>query len=119
MRKTFIVAGKRTPIGAFMGSLSGVKATELGSIAARATLDQVNLSGGEVDEIILGNVISANLGQNPARQVSIGAEIPIDVPNLLINKVCASGLKAAMLGSLSIGAGQSNTVLVGGFENML
>lgn len=118
MRKTFIVAGKRTPIGCFMGALSTVKATELGSIAARATLDSVNLEGGEVDEIILGNVISANLGQNPARQVSIGAQIPIDVPNLLINKVCASGLKAAMLGSLSIGAGQSDTVLVGGFENM-
>lgn len=118
MRKAFIVAGKRTPIGGFLGSLSGVKATQLGAIAARATLDQANLEGGEVDEIILGNVISAGLGQNPARQVSIGAQIPIDVPNLLVNKVCASGIKATMLGSLSIGAGQSDTVLVGGFENM-
>lgn len=67
MRKAFIVAGKRTPIGGFLGSLSGVKATQLGAIAARATLDQANLEGGEVDEIILGNVISAGLGQNPAR----------------------------------------------------
>lgn len=118
MRKAFIVAGKRTPIGCFMGSLSGIKATELGSIAARATLDQANLEGGEVDEIILGNVISSGLGQNPARQVSIGAQIPIEVPNLLVNKVCASGIKATMLGSLSIGTGQSDTVLVGGFESM-
>lgn len=105
MRKAFIVAGKRTPIGAFMGSLSTVKATELGAIAARATLDQVGFKGGELDEIILGNVIAAGLGQNPARQVSIGAKIPIDVPNLLINKVCASGLKATALGSLNIKAG--------------
>ena len=105
MRKAFIVAGKRTPIGSFMGSLSSIKATELGAIAARATLDQVGLKGGEIDEIILGNVISAGLGQNPARQVSIGAKIPIEVPNLLINKVCASGIKTAALGSLSIKAG--------------
>lgn len=118
MRKAFIVAGKRTPIGTFMGNLSTVKATELGSIAARATLDQVGLEGKEVDEIILGNVISAGLGQNPARQVSIGAKIPINVPNLLVNKVCASGLKTVQLGAMSIQFGQSNTVLVGGFENM-
>lgn len=101
-----------------MGSLSSIKATELGAIAARATLDSVNLEGGEINEIILGNVISSGLGQNPARQVSIGAKIPINVPNLLINKVCASGIKSTMLGAMSIKYGQSDTVLVGGFESM-
>lgn len=118
MRKVFLVAGKRTPIGAFMGKLSTVKATELGSIAAQATLESVNLTGDVVDEVILGNVIAAGLGQNPARQVSIGAGIPINVPNTLINKVCASGMKTAMLGSMSIGCGYNDVVLAGGFESM-
>ena len=118
MQKAFIVAGKRTPIGAFMGALSTVKATELGAIATKATLESVNVPGSAIDEIFLGTVIAAGQGQNPARQVSIGAEIPINVPNTLINKVCSSGLKTAMLGSLSINAGYNNVVLAGGFENM-
>ena len=118
MKKVFIVAGKRTPIGAFLGSLSKVKATELGSIAARGAIDQINLDPVQIDEVILGNVIQANLGQNPAKQVSVGAGVPITVPNTLINKVCASGMKTAMLGAQSIQTGYNDVVLVGGFENM-
>lgn len=118
MRKVFIVAGKRTPIGAFMGKLSTVTGPQLGSIAAKATLESINVSGDILDEVILGNVIQVGQGQNPARQVSLGAGIPVNVPNTLINKVCASGMKTAMLGAMSIGCGYNDVVLTGGFESM-
>lgn len=118
MRRVFLVAGKRTPIGAFMGKLSSVTGPQLGSIATKATLDSVNLPGEAVDEVLLGNVIQVGQGQNPARQVCIGAGIPINVPNTLVNKVCASGMKTAMLGALSIGAGYNDVVVAGGFESM-
>lgn len=115
---TVIVAAKRTPIGCFMGKLSTVKAPNLASVAIRAALDSVNLNPEQVDEVIFGNVLSANIGQAPARQASLGAGIPIEVPCTLVNKVCASGLKSLTLASQSIALGISSTVVCGGMENM-
>ena len=118
MQRVFIVAGKRTPIGTFLGGLSALRATELGSIATKATYESVNLDPKHIDEVILGNVLQAAQGQNPARQVCLGADIPISVPNTLVNKVCASGIKATMLGAQSIQTGYNDVVLTGGFESM-
>ena len=118
MRKAFIVAGKRTPIGTFMGGLSKTSATELSSIATKAAMEQIKLNPEQIDDIYLGCVIQAGLGQNPARQAAIAAGIPISVPNTLINKVCASGMKTIMIGAQTIAIGQNNVVLAGGFESM-
>ncbi|KRX09839.1 Thiolase-like protein [Pseudocohnilembus persalinus] len=114
----YIVAGKRTPIGTFLGKLSKIKATELGSIAIKGALNQANIPADQVDEVILGNVCAAGLGQSPARQASLGAGIPIGVPVTNINKVCASGMKTLSFGAQSIALGQNNVVVTGGFENM-
>ncbi len=118
MRRAYLVAGKRTPIGTFMGGLSKTPAHELSAIATKAVLEQIKLDPAEIDEIFLGCVIQAGLGQNPARQAAIAAGIPIHVPNTLINKVCASGMKTIMIGSQTIALGHNNIVLAGGFENM-
>lgn len=118
MQKVFIVAAKRTPVGTFMGGLSALKAPELGSVAIKATYESVNLDPSKIDEVILGNVLQAGEGQNPARQACLGADIPISVPNTLVNKVCASGIKSTMLGALSIQTGYNNIVMAGGFESM-
>ena len=118
MRRAYLVAGKRTPIGTFLGGLSKIPATELGSIATRAAIESINLDPAQIDEILLGCVIQAGLGQNPARQVSMGAGIPIHVPNTLINKVCASGMKTITIGSQTIALGHNDIVLAGGFESM-
>lgn len=118
MRKAFLVYGKRTPIGSFLGSLADHQATRLSSIATKAVFKDTGLDPKHVDSVILGNVISAGLGQNPARQASLGADIGVSVPCTNINKVCASGMKSAIYGALEIGAGQSHVVLAGGFESM-
>lgn len=118
MRKVYLVAGKRTPIGTFMGGLSKTSAIELATIATKAAIQQIKLDPATIDEIYLGCVIQAGLGQNPARQVSLASGIPIHVPCTLINKVCASGMKTIMIGAQSIQLGYNNTVLAGGFENM-
>jgi acetyl-CoA C-acetyltransferase len=117
-RSVVIVGAKRTPIGSFMGKLSKVKATELSSIAIKAALESSGVAKEKVDEVILGNVISAGLGQSPARQASLGAQIPKTTPCININKVCASGMKATVYGAQSIGLGLSDTVVTGGFESM-
>jgi len=121
-RSTVIVAAKRTPIGTFLGKMGNIKATELGSIALNATLDSTGLAAdqirNEIDEVILGNVCPAGLGQNPARQASLGAKIPINVPCTTVNKVCASGMKTVTLGAQSIALGLSDVVVAGGFESM-
>lgn len=114
-KPTYIVAAKRTPIGAFLGKLSTFSATELGSIAIKAALEQVKIAPEKIDEVILGNVVSSGLGQAPARQASIKAGLPSSVPCTTINKVCSSGMKAVAFGSQSIGLGQSNLVVAGGF----
>lgn len=118
MRRAYLTAAKRTPIGAFNGALSKLTAIDLGSAAVRAAIEQIKLDPANIDEVYLGNVIAAGLGQNPARQICIASGIPIDVPNTLINKVCASGLKAITIGATNIQAGYSNVVLAGGFESM-
>lgn len=117
-RSVVIVAGKRTPIGSLMGSLSTVKAPSLSAITIRAALKESRLNAEEIDEVILGNVLSAGIGQAPARQAAVKAGLPVSTVCTTINKVCASGLKSMTLGAQSIQLGHSNTVLAGGFESM-
>jgi len=114
----FILGRARTPIGAFGGSLSDVPAIALGAVAIRAALQRANLSAQRVDEIIFGNVVSAGLGQNPARQTALQAGLSEAVGATTINKVCGSGLKAVMLAAQSIALGENRVVVAGGMESM-
>ncbi|OTF74475.1 acetyl-CoA acetyltransferase, mitochondrial-like protein, partial [Euroglyphus maynei] len=116
--EVYIVAAKRTPLGSFQGSLSSVPATQLGSIAVRACLEDIGLSGNDVDEVIMGNVLQANVGQAPARQASLGAGITQSAPCTTVNKVCASGMKALIFGTQSIMLGENDVVITGGMESM-
>ncbi len=118
MKEAYIISASRTPIGSFGGSLSAFSATELGSIAIKGALGKAGVEVNEVSEVIMGNVISANLGQAPARQASVGADIGYNVPCTTINKVCASGMKAVMYGAQSIMLGTSDVVIAGGMESM-
>ena len=113
-----IASSSRTPMGSFQGSLSKISATTLGSIVIKKNLEDTKLSPADVDEVIMGCVLSAGLGQAPARQASIGAKIPPEVGATTINKMCGSGMKAIMIGSDSILAGNNNIVLAGGLESM-
>ena len=117
-REVFIIAAVRTPIGAFMGGLSTISATELGSVAIKGALDRSNLPVNLIDEVFMGNVLQAGLGQAPARQAALGAGLGQDVPCTTVNKVCASGMKAIMLGAQTILAGDNHIVVVGGMESM-
>jgi acetyl-CoA C-acetyltransferase len=110
--------GARTPIGRFLGGLSPLSATELGSIAVRAAVDRAGIDASEIDEVIMGNVVSAGGGQAPARQAAVRGGVPATIPALTINKVCGSGLKAVMLGAQAIRAGDARLVLAGGMESM-
>jgi acetyl-CoA C-acetyltransferase len=114
----FIVAARRTPIGAFLGALSGATAPQLGAAAVRAAIADSRISGEQIDEVILGCVLPAGLGQAPARQASLAAGVPLGVPCTTINKVCGSGMRSAMLGCDSIRAGSARIVVAGGFESM-
>lgn len=113
-----IVSAVRTAIGAFQGTLKDVPATALGAIVIKEVLIRAGITGEQVDEVIMGNVLSAGLGQNPARQASIAAGLPYAVPGLTINKVCGSGLKAVHLATQAILAGDADIIVAGGFENM-
>ncbi len=113
-----IVSAVRTPIGSFLGNLSKIPATELGSIAIKAAIEKANISLSSVDEVFMGHVLQANCGQAPARQAAMGAGLPDSVPCSTINKVCASGLKSVMLGAQAIALGDSDIVVAGGMENM-
>jgi acetyl-CoA C-acetyltransferase len=117
-KEVFIVSAVRTPIGSFGGKLSAMSATELGSIAIKGALAKSGISSEEVSEVFMGNVISANLGQAPARQAAIGAGIGYQVPCTTVNKVCASGMKAVMLAAQSIMLGMNGVVVAGGMESM-
>ena len=117
-KEVYIIAAVRTPIGAFMGGLSTVSATELGSVAIKGALEKSNLPIDLVDEVFMGNVLQAGLGQAPARQAALGAGLGQNVPCTTINKVCASGMKAIMLGAQTILAGDNHIVVAGGMENM-
>jgi len=116
--EAIIVAGRRTPIGAFAGALSTVPAPQLGAVCVEAVLRDVPIAGEQVDEVIMGNVVSAGLGQNPARQATLKAGLPVSVGATTINKVCGSGLKAVMLATQSVQLGYSQIVVAGGMENM-
>lgn len=117
-KKVFIVSAKRTPIGSFNGSLSSVPAPALGAQAIKSAVEAAGLKPEDVDECIMGNVLTAGVGQAPARQAALGAGLPNSVPCMTINKVCGSGLKAVMLASDSIKLGNSEVVVCGGQENM-
>jgi acetyl-CoA C-acetyltransferase len=118
MKEVVIVAVARTPIGSFMGSLAAIPATQLGAIAIKGALNKINLAPAMVQEVFMGNVVSAGLGQAPARQAAIHAGIPNTVPCTTVNKVCASGMKAIMLAAQTIALGDAEIVVAGGMENM-
>ena len=101
-KKVVIVSAARTPIGSFMGSLSSISAPKLGAIAIKGALDKINLDPKLVDEVLMGNVVQAGVGQAPARQAAIYAGLPDTVPCTTVNKVCASGMKAVMQGALRL-----------------
>ncbi|MCL2853195.1 MAG: acetyl-CoA C-acetyltransferase [Defluviitaleaceae bacterium] len=118
MVEVVVVSAVRTAIGSFGGAFKDVSAAALGVAAVKGALEKIGLDAGEVQEVILGNVLQAGLGQNVARQVSIGAGIPLEVPSFIVNKVCGSGLKAVQLGAQAIAAGDVDVVVAGGTENM-
>ena len=118
MKEVYIVSAVRTPIGSFGGILSSLSATKLGSIAIKNALEKTGVASAEVQEVLMGNVISANLGQAPARQAAIGAGISHEVPCTTINKVCSSGMKSVMFGAQSIMLGQNDVIVAGGMESM-
>jgi len=118
MKNVFIVAAKRTPIGGFVGSLSGLGATQLGKTAIEAVMNEVRLPANKVDAVYIGNVLSANLGQSPARQAAVFAGIPTEADATTVNKVCASGLKAVITGAQQIQLGVNDVVVAGGMESM-
>lgn len=117
-KRVVIVSAVRTPIGSFMGGLSTVTAPKLGAIAIKGALDKIKLDPNLIDEVFMGNVVQAGVGQAPARQAAILAGLPNSVACTTINKVCASGMKAVMLGAQAIQCGDAEVVIAGGMENM-
>jgi acetyl-CoA C-acetyltransferase len=118
MKEVVIASAVRTALGSFGGQFAGVTATQLGAAAVKGALEKAGINGDQVNEVIMGNVVSAGLGQSPARQASIFAGMPNTVDCTTVNKVCASGMKAIMLGAQSIQVGANDIVLAGGMENM-
>jgi len=118
MKEVVIVSVARTPIGSFMGSLSSIPAPKLGAVAIKGALEKINLQPELVEEVYMGNVVSAGLGQAPARQAAIFAGIPDTVPCTTVNKVCSSGMKSIMLAAQTIALGDAEIVVAGGMENM-
>ena len=118
MRQAVIVSAVRTPVGSFMGAFAQIPAVELGSAVLREVINRAGISPDQVEEVIMGNVLSAGLGQNPARQAAMKAGIPDKVPAWTLNKVCGSGLKAVICAAQAILAGDSDIILAGGMENM-
>lgn len=118
MKEVFIIAAKRTPIGGFMGGLSGFTATQLGAKAIQGTYESVQVSPENIDSVYMGNVLSAGVGQSPARQAAVFSKIPVDKDATTVNKVCASGMKAAMIGAQQIQLGMDHLVMTGGMESM-
>ncbi len=116
--KIVIVSAVRTPIGSFMGALSTVSATQLGAVAIKGALEKINLNPELIDEVFMGNVVQAGVGQAPAKQAAIFAGLPVSVACTTVNKVCASGMKAVMLGAQAILCGDAEVVVAGGMENM-
>jgi acetyl-CoA C-acetyltransferase len=117
-KEVYIVSAVRTPMGAFLGGLSSIPATQLGATAIKGALERGNVPAALIDEVFMGNVLQAGVGQAPARQAALGAGLGHNVPCTTVNKVCASGMKAIMLGAQTIKAGDNHIVVVGGMENM-
>ena len=113
-----LVSAVRTPIGRFLGALSSLSAPELGAVAIREAVARAGIPAEQIDEVIMGNVVSAGIGQAPVRQAALHGGIPDDVPGVTINKVCGSGLKAVMLAAQAIKAGDGNLFVAGGMESM-
>lgn len=118
MQEVYIVSAVRTPIGSFGGSLASLSAIDLGSAAIKGALSKANVDAKEVNEVFMGNVVSANVGQAPARQAAIAAGIGFNVPCTTVNKVCSSGMKSVMFGAQSIMLGHADTIVAGGMESM-
>jgi len=118
MKEVYIISAVRTPIGSFGGALSSLTATQLGAEAIKGALGKAGVDASQVDEVFMGNVLSANLGQAPARQAALFAGLPNTVPCTTINKVCSSGMKSVMLGAQSIMLGDADCVVAGGMESM-
>ncbi|MGL5378661.1 acetyl-CoA C-acetyltransferase [Clostridium sp.] len=118
MREVVIVSAVRTPIGAFGGSLKDVSAADLGALVIKEAITRAGVKGELVDEVVMGNVIQAGLGQNVARQACVKAGLPVEVPAMTINKVCGSGLRTVALAAQMIKAGDADVVVAGGMENM-
>lgn len=118
LKEVYIVAAARTPIGSFLGGLASIPATTLGSIAIKGALEKGSIPADKIDEVFMGNVLQAGVGQAPARQAALGAGLEQSVPCTTVNKVCASGMKAIMLGAQSILAGDNELVVAGGMESM-
>lgn len=117
-KEVYIISAARTPMGAFMGAFASIPATQLGATAIKGALEKGNVDANIIDEVFMGNVLQAGVGQAPARQAALGAGLGQNVPCTTVNKVCASGMKAIMFGAQSIIAGDNNVVVVGGMENM-
>jgi acetyl-CoA C-acetyltransferase len=117
-RQVYILGTARTPIGSFNGALAAIPATRLGSIALKAAIERSGVAPSDIEEVFMGNVLSANLGQAPANQASIYAGIPTSVPCTTVNKVCASGMKAVMFGAQNIRLGENAIIAAGGMESM-
>ena len=118
MNEAYIVSAVRTPIGKYLGGLADIPAPELGSRVLKEALARANLPAGAVDEVIMGSVLQAGLGQNPARQAALKAGLPDTIAAFTVNKVCGSGLKAVMLAAQAIRAGDADVILAGGMESM-
>src|SRR5699024_9980242 len=118
MQKVVIADARRTAIGTFGGSLKGISATDLGAKVIRSIIEENGIEGKDVDEVIMGNVLQAGLGQNPARIAGVRAGLPDSVPATTINKVCGSGLKSVQLAYQSIALGDADIIIAGGMENM-
>ena len=118
MEETVIVSGVRTPFGSFGGSLSGIPATELGSLVIREAMSRINIDGSQIDEVLMGNVIQASLGETPARLAGVNAGVNVKAPAMTVNKVCGSGMKTIALADQAIRLGEAEIIVAGGFENM-
>ena len=118
MKNVVIVAAKRTPIGSFMGDFSNLSAPELGSLAIKGACESININLDVIDEVYMGNVLQAGVGQAPARQAAIKAGLSNKVPCTTVNKVCSSGMKSIMLAAQSIALGDNEVVVAGGMESM-
>jgi acetyl-CoA C-acetyltransferase len=118
MADSFLISGARTPIGSFLGGLSSLSATDLGAIAVGQAMARAGMQPDRIDEVIMGNVLGAGVGQAPARQAALKAGLPQTIPAVTVNKVCGSGLKAVMLASQAIRCGDAKVIVAGGMESM-